>query len=191
VNLFIGKQECSVDEKRRFSLPPKYRPHFGVEETASGYTHRAVLIPFYGGALAVLPVPRWEEIQDRLGLLDYTTPDFLEAKRACLSRMEQVHTDPEGRLLLVPDHHAWLRLPDRGKGRVMVVGIGQHLEVWNADEWVVVERTGKNPASRSAAEVEYDRQLEVLMRAGLAADRSRRPRAEGDGSEPGARGPSA
>jgi division/cell wall cluster transcriptional repressor MraZ len=165
VDLFVGKQDCSVDQKRRFSLPPKFRPLFGTQATPSGYTHHAVLIPWYGGALAVFPVSRWDEIQTRLSLLDYTTPDFLEAKRVCLPRMERVHTDPEGRILLSPEHAEWLRLAMQGKDRLVVVGVGQHCEIWNAAEWAEMEKTGRNPATRPATDVEYDRQLEVLMRA--------------------------
>ena len=163
MDLFIGKQECSVDEKRRWSLPPKYRSQFEGAELPSGPTYFAVFAPWYGGALAVLPMSRWEPIQERLTRLDYTTPDFLEATRTCLPRMERVHTDPEGRFTLTPDQQAWLRLGP-GKTRVMVVGAATHLEVWNADEWVEVERTGKNSATRPAAELEYDRKLETLMR---------------------------
>ncbi len=167
MDLFIGKQECAVDEKRRFSLPPKYRPLFGADASPSGYTHQVVVLPWYGGALAVLPLKRWEEIETRLLLMEYTTPDFLEAKRQCLSRMEYARTDPESRLLLSADHHVWLRLNPKGKDKLMAVGVGQHLELWNASEWAEVERTGKNPASRPAADVEFDKKLEVLMRAAL------------------------
>jgi len=167
VQLFIGKQECSVDEKRRFSLPPKYRPQFGADPQPSGFTHHAVLVPWYGGAVGVFPMPCWDEIQARLGRLDYTTPDFLEATRCCFPRMERMHTDPEGRLMLTPDHHAWLRLGS-GKSRIIVVGMASHLEVWNADEWPEVEQTGRNSVSRSPSDEEYDRNLEHLMRAAMA-----------------------
>jgi transcriptional regulator MraZ len=168
VQLFIGKQECSVDEKRRFSLPPKYRPQFGADPQPSGYTHHAVLVPWYGGALGIFPMPFWEEIQTRLGRLDYTTPDFLEATRVCLPRMERMHTDPEGRLTLTPDHQAWLRLGS-GKSRLIVVGMASHLEAWNADEWPEVEKTGRNAVARPSPDDEYDRKLEQLMRAAMTA----------------------
>jgi division/cell wall cluster transcriptional repressor MraZ len=162
---FIGKQDCSSDDKRRFSLPPKFRPLFDMQETPSGHTYHLVLIPWYGGSIAAFPVSRWKEIESRMLTLEYTTPEFLEAKRRCLPRMEFVHTDPEGRLQLTPDLHAWLRLKERGKDRVSVVGMGQHLEIWNGAEWEEVEHTGKNPATRAAADVDYDRLLEVLMAA--------------------------
>jgi DNA-binding transcriptional regulator/RsmH inhibitor MraZ len=79
--------------------------------------------------------------------------------------MERVLTDPEGRLMLTPDQQTWLRLGS-GKSRIMVVGAASHLEVWNAEEWTEVEKT-KNPATRSAGDIEYDRKLESLMRAAM------------------------
>ena len=167
MHLIIGKQECSVDEKRRFSLPPKFRPQFGADPQPSGYTHHAVLIPWYGGALGVFPMTNWDDLQSRLGRLDYITPDFLEATRCCLPRMERTHTDPEGRIMLTPEHHAWLRL-GAGKSRLVVVGMGSRLEVWNADEWPQVEATGRNTVTRPASDLEYDRMLEHLMRAAVA-----------------------
>lgn len=175
MKLFVGKAECSIDDKRRFSLAPKFRPLFGSERTPAGFTHHVVLIPWYGGALAALPVSTWQAIEQRLLLLDFTTPDFLEAKRACLPRMEFVHTDPEGRIMLTPEQHAWLRLKPKGKDRLVIAGVGQHCEIWNAAEWPEVDRTGKNAVTRPAADIEYDKKLEVLMRAALKAE-SERPR---------------
>ena len=172
--LFIGQQECTTDEKRRFSIPPKFRPHLDQERTPSGFIYHMVVIPWYGGALAVLPVSRWREIQARILHMEYTTQEFLEAKRRCLPRMEFTHTDPEGRLGLDPKHHAWIRLSPKGKDRVVVAGVGQHLEVWNATEWPEVERTGKNMATRGAEEIEYDKQLEILMQAAREAELSGR-----------------
>jgi DNA-binding transcriptional regulator/RsmH inhibitor MraZ len=173
VDLFVGKSECSIDDKRRFSLPPKFRPGFGSHETPSGYTHHLILIPWYGGALAALPESRWEEIQSRLLLLDFTTPDFIEAQRVCLPKMEYSFTDPEGRIMLTPEHQAWLRLAPKGKDRLVVAGMGKYCEIWNAAEWSEVDRTGKNPATRPAPDIEYDKKLEVLMRAGLHAEANR------------------
>ena len=173
MDLFVGKSGCSIDDKRRFSLPPKFRPGFGSHETPSGYTHHVILIPWYGGALAALPESRWEEIQSRLLLLDFTTPDFLEAQRVCLPKMEYSFTDPEGRIMLTPEHHSWLRLAPKGKDRLVLAGMGKYCEIWNAEEWSEVDRTGKNPATRPAPDIEYDRKLEVLMRAGLQAEADR------------------
>ena len=173
LELFIGKQECPSDEKRRFSIPPKFRPLLDQEKTPSGYIYHLVVVPWYGGSLAIFSVTRWREIQSRLACLEYITPDFLEIKRRCLTQMEGAHTDPEARLTLSPDHYAWLRLNPKGKDRIVVTGVGQYLEAWNAAEWDDVERTGKNAATRSAAAVDFDKQLELLMRAAIEAERAR------------------
>ncbi len=179
-----GKAEVAVDDKRRFSLPPKYRPRFGSRETPSGYTHHAILVPWYGGSLAVMPESYWAEIQARLFALEYSTPDFLEATRQCTSCIEYVHTDPEGRLSLTPDLGEWLRLPARGKAKVVVAGAVRYLEVWNAVEYASVARTGRNDATRPASDIEYDKKLEMLMRAGREAGAAaRRPEAGAPGAE--------
>jgi division/cell wall cluster transcriptional repressor MraZ len=157
---FAGKQDCALDEKRRFSLPPRYRPIFGAHETPSGYVHRLVLIPWYGGALALFTAERWRELADRLNGLDYTTPEFLEAKRTVFSRVEAVQTDPEGRVTLSPDHVAWLELNPKTKDRLMLVGVGSHLEAWNLERW-----TERDRAERAEG---FDRRLETLMRAARA-----------------------
>ncbi len=162
---FVAAQECGVDDKRRFSLPPRYRPLYSQLETPSGYTYKVVLLPWYGGPIMAIPLATWKRMEARILRLDFTTPDFLDAKRQFFSRVEYTHTDPEGRLTLTPGHYAWLRLNPKGKDRVMAVGVGSHLEIWNAEEWAEVERTGRNSAARPAAEVQYDKFLEELMRA--------------------------
>ena len=162
---FVYTQVCGVDEKRRFSLPPRYRPLFTQLETPSGYTYKVVMLPWYGGPIMLLPLDTWKRMEARVLKLDFTTPDFLDAKRQFFSRVEYTHTDPEGRLTLTPEHYAWLRLNPKGKDRVTAVGVGSHLEIWNAEEWDEVERTGRNPAVRPATEIAYDKLLEELMRA--------------------------
>ena len=161
MELFVGKQECGLDEKRRFSLPPRYRPLFGAQDTPSGYIHRLVMVPWFGGALALFSAPRWAELGALLERLDYTTPEFLEAKRTLFSRVEWGQTDPEGRVTLDPEHATWLGLNPKGKDRIVLVGVGSHLEVWNPEGWTERERGEKSEG--------YDQRLEALMRAAREA----------------------
>lgn len=172
---FVNAQECGVDEKRRFSLPPRYRPLFSQLETPSGYTYKVVMLPWYGGPIMAIPLETWKRMEARILRLDFTTPDFLDAKRQFFSRVEYTHTDPEGRLTLTPGHYAWLRLNPKGKDRVMAVGVGSHLEIWNAVEWDQVESTGRNLAARPASEIQYDKLLEELMRAAPPEEPPRGP----------------
>ena len=64
----------------------------------------------------------------------------------------------------------------------MVSGMGKYCEIWNAEEWSEVSKTGRNPATRPAADIEYDKKLEILMRAGQKAWAARPSEAD---KEPG------
>lgn len=170
LELFIGTQECTIDDKRRFSVPPKFRPLLESMTAPSGTLYKLVVVPWYGGCLAAFSLKRWAVIQKRILGLDYTTPDFLSAKRRCMPRMEPMQTDPEGRLMITPEQHAWLRLP-KAKSKVIVTGMGQNMEIWNASEFDVVNKTGKNAAARDSDDLTYDEQLETLMRTAMEQER--------------------
>ena len=185
----IGKAECSVDDKRRFSLAPKYRAFFGIKpsETA-GHYYPTVILPWFKGALAIFPVPVWEEIAAGIRLLDYTIEDFDTAKLICLSRAESVNTDPEGRLTLTPDHCHWIRIKPGTKGRLVLVGVGPYLQAFNADEWDDVQKNGNNSVSRTGEDLIYDKKLKELLdhsRRAKAKRRAEEARLEGGQPAPG------
>ena len=160
--LFIGKQECSVDDKRRFSLPTKFRDFFpGRPSDSRGQP--AVLLPWYQGAVAILPLSYWEELENRIGLLDTAIPKYAGILNMVLVRAERTETDPEGRLTLTPEQVAWMRLEAGKKSRVVVAGQSRVLAVWNVDEHGEVIRTGNNPAERTADDLNYEKALEELM----------------------------
>ena len=160
----LSRYECSLDDKRRFSVPPPLRALFGVQVTNQGLMHHMVILPWFGGPLALLPMPRWKQLEQPLLELDFTTPDLLAAKRAVLSRAVPTHTDPEGRILLSPEHLEWIGIPAGTRDRVMVVGLASHVEVWKADTWT---------AQDAVTAEQYSRHLDALfgaIRPGLALD---------------------
>jgi DNA-binding transcriptional regulator/RsmH inhibitor MraZ len=159
----IGKAEVSVDDKRRFSLPPKYRPGFTARNTDSGYTYATVVIPWFKGALAILPEPVWNDLARGLETLDYTKQEFDDAKMICLSMSEPLTTDPEGRLTLTPEQCEWVGIPAGGKGRLIVVGMGRILHAWNAEVWDSVKKTGTSQLALTDEQQFHDRALEGLL----------------------------
>jgi DNA-binding transcriptional regulator/RsmH inhibitor MraZ len=78
----------------------------------------------------------------------------MAAKRAVFSRAQITHTDPEGRVILAPEHLAWLGIPSGTKDRLMVVGAASHVEVWKAETWAAQDE----PTAE-----QYARYLEMLI----------------------------
>ena len=175
--LIIGKQECSVDDKRRFSLPPKFRNHFpGRQSESRGQP--AILMPWYQGALALMPEPSWNRLENRIALLDTSIPNHMQRLNLVLARAERVESDPEGRFTMTPEQCEWLRLTAGKKGRVVLAGQGRHLVVWNAEEYSNVQRAGTNPVQRETDDLAYEKALEELMTLSreAAEDEERRAR---------------
>jgi len=177
-----GKAECSVDEKRRFSFPPRYRTAYALETSEErGHYYPTVVVPWFKGALAIYPKAVWQTIVQGIDLLDYTSeePDLLEAdytiedletaKLICFSRAEPLNTDPEGRLTLTPDHCAWIRIPPGTKGRLAVVGMGRCLHAFNLSEWDGIRSSGANPAAQSAEDQVFYQALRDLLEMGRKA----------------------
>ena len=166
--LFTGKQECSVDDKRRFSLPPKFRDLFpGRERDSRGQP--VVILPWFQGSLCLAPMPVWSAWEDRIELLNAAIPEHLNLLNVVLPRVERVETDPEGRLSITPEHAAWVRLIAGRKGRVVVASQGSTLAVWNAEEFPEVQRTGGNPVQRTGDDLTYEENLKKLLEASQTA----------------------
>jgi DNA-binding transcriptional regulator/RsmH inhibitor MraZ len=135
IGSLISRYEVSLDDKRRFSVPPPLRPMFTFD-VSDGIRHHVVVLPWFGTQLAMFSVPAWKRIEARwLASGPGAPPEVMAAKRAVGSRTVLTHTDPEGRIVLPPEHLAWLGIPAGSKDRLMVIGATSHVEVWKADTW--------------------------------------------------------
>ena len=161
MELFAGTAECTIDDKRRFSVPPKFRPLLESLNAPSGTLYKLVVMPWYGGCLAATSFKRWSVLQRRILALDYTTEELLAARRVVVPRIEPMQTDPEGRLMLDPAHHAWLKIPEKTKHKVVVNGMGHVMEIWNAANYD--PKTGSSTAARDPEDLAFDTHLRNLM----------------------------
>jgi DNA-binding transcriptional regulator/RsmH inhibitor MraZ len=126
---------------------------FGVDSSGNLVKHHMVVLPWFEGPLAMLPLPLWQRLEERW-LAPGGTRELQAAKRVVCSRALFTHTDPEGRIALTPEHLAWLGIPPGTKDRLMVIGAASHAEVWRAETW----------AAHDAVTLEqYNRYLEMLI----------------------------
>ncbi len=102
------------------------------------------------GCVAVFPVAVWDSLAQRIE----TGTSFLRAA----ARLFQRHfyggastgvLEPGG-LMQIPDH---LRRYAELEREAVVVGVGNHLEVWNAQRWSYEEFSMNEKSSQSSAEL--------------------------------------
>lgn len=120
--MFYGTHEHTIDEKSRLTLPAKFR-----EGLAGGL----VLVPGFDNTVDVYPRESWETNVERITQLDSLTREAREMKRFVFGGATVTELDKQGRVLVPP---ALVRHAGLGK-EVAVVGVHDHIEIWNRPEW--------------------------------------------------------
>jgi len=134
--MLIGEYSYSLDDKKRLSVPAKLRRAIGS---------KAVLTRGLDSCLVLYPMPEWEKLNNQLGQLSVGQGSTRSFVRLLLSGAMEVVLDSTGRVL-VPDY-----LKDYAKldKQVVMVGIGNRLEVWDKVIW----EQYKNEAERTVGNV--------------------------------------
>ncbi len=81
--------------------------------------------------LTFYPSERWRQIEDRLATMDSLDPDVRDTKRRVFGMAERVDFDGQGRIN-IPAH----LIEFAGLARkVVVIGTGDVIEIWDAEAW--------------------------------------------------------
>jgi MraZ protein len=121
--MFFGEYEHAIDDKNRLTLPARFR-----RDLDEG----VVISKGIDATLDVYPKSRWTAVVDeRLGGLDPFSRETRELQRYLFSGTVDAVPDKQGRIVLPP------RLVERtGLDReVVLVGVYDHLEVWDRKAW--------------------------------------------------------
>src|SRR4051812_24426866 len=120
--MFIGEFNHTVDEKKRISLPSKFRKELGS---------KIVVTRGLDNCLFLFPHKTWlalsEEIA-KLGLMGHDTRGFT---RFMFSGASEIEVDSMGRIL-VPDY---LRDFAAIKSQAVFAGVYNRIEIWNEKRW--------------------------------------------------------
>ncbi len=118
-----GEFEHTVDPKGRITLPARYRDHF-----AEGAV--MVLLPNREQCLSVFTQASWKEYDGaHLAPLDtFNNPDDDWTVRQTYRLMSIEEPDKQGRVML-PQMAKDIEL----SGKVKILGVRDHLEIWNPD----------------------------------------------------------
>jgi MraZ protein len=120
---FRGHFEHSLDAKNRLSIPARYR---------AAFSGGVVLAKDPEPCLTVWPAETHESIIQRaLGGLNPMGRDYRRLSRFFQGNSFEVELDASGRVVLPPPLLGYAGI---GK-EVVVVGVGDHLEVWDRERW--------------------------------------------------------
>lgn len=123
---FRGSAPAKIDDRGRLKVPTDFRRN--LEET---YGSDVFVTSFKGDCTHLYPLSIWADIEEQLARLPRTS----SAKRRFLERVsyygQQGRLDSQGRITIPPI----LRDSAGMDGEVVVLGIQDHLEVWNRERF--------------------------------------------------------
>jgi MraZ protein len=142
--LLVGEFEHTIDDKHRLTLPAKFRPAF-----AEG----AILSRGLDGCVEAYRRQDWAgSIESRLAALDSFGEAARRMRRYYFGGAAEADVDRQGRVILPAHLMHYAKL-----GReVVVIGIHDHLEIWDRAAWrrelEQLEGSAEDVAERLAAQ---------------------------------------
>lgn len=125
--MFIGEHTHTLDTKKRLSLPSKFRKELGK---------KIILTKGLDSCLFVYSPKEWKKFSDKIGELSMGQGDTRAFARRFLGGAVEVDVDSAGRIL-IPD---FLKDLAHLQTKVMVVGVGNRVELWDEKRWNVYQR---------------------------------------------------
>lgn len=120
--MFIGEYTNTIDDKKRLSVPSKFRKELG---------EKAVITYGLNKALTLYPQGEWEVYAEKLGSLSIGNPEERAYARAMLSGAFEVELDKSGRILLPAQLTQYATI----EGRVVFTGMHRYVELWDEATW--------------------------------------------------------
>jgi MraZ protein len=125
--IFQGASALSLDAKGRLAVPVRHRD--ALQALCSG---QLTLTKHPEGCLMVFPRPAWETFRDKVAALPMSAAGW---KRIFLGNAMDVEVDSAARVLVSPELRAAAGLTKD----VMLLGMGSHFELWDAQRYAAHE----------------------------------------------------
>ena len=119
--MFIGEYIHTVDDKKRISLPSRFRKDVGK---------KVVVTRGLDSCLFIYSLSEWKRVAEELGR-GWTKSDQRGIHRFIYGGAQEVSVDSVGRIL-IPDY---LKKFADLKNKVVFAGVHNRIEVWNDQKW--------------------------------------------------------
>lgn len=126
--MFQGASALNLDAKGRMSVPARHRDALQIQGDG-----RVTFTKHPDGCLLLFPRPEWEAFRSRVAQLPM---DAHWWRRIFLGNAQDLDIDNSGRLLISPE----LRAAANIEREVILLGMGSHLEVWDAQIYAEKEQ---------------------------------------------------
>ncbi len=126
--MFIGEFTHTLDDKKRLSLPSKFRKELGK---------KVIITHGLDNCLFMFTLSGWGKIAEQLGNMSFANADSRGFNRIMLGGAVEVEIDTAGRIL-IPDflrEYAGVNLDKKNNNRLVFTGVHTRIEIWEETRW--------------------------------------------------------
>ena len=138
--MFIGEYIHSVDDKKRLSVPAKFRKELGK---------KAVITLGLNKCLSVYPPKEWKQFAEKLSKLSMGKSEDRGFSRTMLSGAFEVEIDTIGRIVIPDALKEYAQLGEK----VVLTGVYDRVEIWDESAWKAYKSQMVADADRMAEEL--------------------------------------
>lgn len=120
--MLIGEYTHTLDEKKRISLPVKFRKELGK---------KIIIAPGLDNCLFIFTVSEWKSVSEKLSAMSFLKSDPRSFNRYLFGQASEVDIDGSGRIL-IPEI---LREKIGISAKAVFVGVSNRVEIWNDVVW--------------------------------------------------------
>lgn len=122
--MLIGEYTHTQDDKKRISLPSKFRKEMGK---------KVVVTRGLDNCLFMYTVKEWSKISEKLGGLSIGQADSRGFNRIFLGGAQEIEIDSIGRILLPEFQREYAGI--ESKNKVVFAGVHSRVEIWEESRW--------------------------------------------------------
>lgn len=122
--MLIGEYTHTQDDKKRISLPSKFRKEMGK---------KVVVTRGLDNCLFMYTVKEWAKISEKLGGLSIGQADSRGFNRIFLGGAQEIDIDSIGRILLPEFQREYAGI--ESKNKVVFAGVHSRVEIWEESRW--------------------------------------------------------
>ena len=123
--MLIGEYTHSQDDKKRISLPSKFKKEIGK---------KVVVTHGLDNCLFMFSIKEWVKISEKLGSLSMGQAGSRGFNRMFLGGAVEMDVDSVGRILIPDFLREYAGLSDKS-GKVVFTGVYNKVEIWDESRW--------------------------------------------------------
>ena len=124
--MYLGESQTVLDDKGRITIPRRIRETMSVMGHIQWFMTRG-----YDQSIFMFPHDEWEKILSQAGKYSSMNAQAIDFRRMFFGSVAEAQPDRQGRMPIAAHLREYAKLDKE----VVLIGVGERLELWNRELW--------------------------------------------------------